>query len=63
MTTDFVLDSLEQAPYARQPDSVGTLIHHSNKGSQYVNIRYSERLAEGGIEQSVGSRGTATRSR
>lgn len=57
MTTDFVLDALEQALYARQPSEDGTLIHHSDRGSQYVSIRYSERLAEAGIEPSVGSRG------
>ncbi|WP_156516829.1 IS3 family transposase [Paraburkholderia caribensis] len=57
MTTDFVLDALEQALYARRPGGGGTLIHHSDRGSQYVSIRYSERLAEAGIEPSVGSRG------
>jgi transposase InsO family protein len=57
MITDFVLDALEQALYARQPGEDGTLIHHSDRGSQYVSIRYSERLAEAGIEPSVGSRG------
>ena len=57
MTTDFVLDALEQALYARRPDNDGTLIHHSDRGSQYVSIRYSERLTEAGIERSVGSRG------
>lgn len=57
MTTDFVLDALEQALYARQPGDDGTLIHHSDRGAQYVSIRYSERLAEAGIEPSVGSRG------
>ncbi|AJZ56721.1 integrase core domain protein [Paraburkholderia fungorum] len=57
MTTDFVLDALEQALYARRPDNDGTLIHHSDRGSQYVSIRYSERLTEAGIEPSVGSRG------
>jgi transposase InsO family protein len=57
MTTDFVLDALEQALYARQPDNDGSLTHHSDRGSQYVSIRYSERLAEAGIEPSVGSRG------
>ena len=56
MHTDFVLDALEQALYARQP-ALGTLIHHSDKGSQYVSIRYTERLAEAGIEPSVGSVG------
>ncbi len=57
MTTDFVLDALEQALYARQPGNDGSLTHHSDRGSQYVSIRYSERLAEAGIEPSVGSRG------
>ena len=56
MNTDFVLDALEQALYARQPDP-DALIHHSDRGSQYVSIRYSERLAEAGIEPSVGSKG------
>ncbi|ALP54977.1 transposase (plasmid) [Candidatus Tenderia electrophaga] len=57
MATDFVLDALEQAVYARQPDSDDGLIHHSDRGSQYVSIRYTERLAEAGIEPSVGSKG------
>ena len=57
MRTDFVLDALEQALYARKPERDGALIHHSDRGSQYVSIRYSERLAEAGIEPSVGSKG------
>ena len=57
MRTDFVLDALEQALYARQPERTEALIHHSDRGSQYVSIRYTERLAEAGIEPSVGSRG------
>jgi len=57
MRTDFVLDALEQALYARQPERDGALTHHSDRGSQYVSIRYSERLAEAGIEPSVGSKG------
>ena len=57
MTTDFVLDALEQALYARQPERDGSLVHHSDRGSQYVSIRYSERLAEAGVEPSVGSKG------
>ena len=57
MTTDFVLDALEQALYDRQPEPDDALIHHSDRGSQYVSIRYSERLAEAGIAPSVGSRG------
>ena len=57
MRTDFVLDALEQALYDRQPERADALIHHSDRGSQYVSIRYSERLAEAGIEPSVGSKG------
>ena len=57
MRTDFVLDALEQALYDRQPQRDDALIHHSDRGSQYVSIRYSEQLAEAGIEPSVGSRG------
>ena len=57
MQTDFVLDALEQALYARRPERGGALVHHSDRGSQYVSIRYSERLAEAGIEPSVGSTG------
>ena len=57
MRTDFVLDALEQALYERRPAGQGGLIHHSDRGVQYVSIRYSERLAEAGIEPSVGSVG------
>jgi transposase InsO family protein len=57
MQTDFVLDALEQALYARQPEREDTLIHPGDRGSQYVSIRYTERLAEAGIEPSVGSKG------
>jgi len=57
MRTDFVLDALEQALYARQPGAQDCLICHSDRGSQYVSIRYTERLAEAGIEPSVGSKG------
>ena len=57
MRTDFVLDALEQALYDRQPERNDSLIHHSDRGSQYVSIRYTERLAEAGIEPSVGSKG------
>jgi transposase InsO family protein len=55
--TDFVLDALEQALYDRQPVQKGGLIHHSDRGRQYLSIRYTERLAEAGIEPSVGSVG------
>ena len=57
MRTDFVLDALEQALYARRRERDEDLIHHSDRGSQYVSLRYSERLAEAGIEPSVGSKG------
>ena len=57
MRTDFVLDALEQALYARQPERDGSLVCHSDRGAQYVSIRYTERLAEAGIEPSVGSKG------
>ena len=49
MHTDFVLDALEQALYDRQPQRDGALTHHSDRGSQYVSIRYSERLAEAAL--------------
>ena len=52
----FVLDALEQALHDRRPVR-GGLVHHSDRGSQYVSIKYTERLAEAGIEPSVGSVG------
>ena len=57
MRTAFVLDALEQALAARRPARQGELIHHSDRGSQYVSIRYTERLGEAGIAPSVGSVG------
>jgi putative transposase len=59
MRTDLVLDALEQAIYDRCDDDTGDLVHHSDRGSQYLSIRYTERLADAGIELSVGSRGDA----
>ncbi len=55
LKTDLVLDALEQAQYSR----TGTkgLVHHSDRGGQYLSIRYTERLAEAGIDSSVGSVG------
>ena len=53
----FVLDALEQALHERRPAHRAGLVHHSDRGSQYVSIRYTERLAEAGIEPSVGSVG------
>ena len=55
--TQFVLDALEQALYERRPIRQGGLVHHSDRGGQYLSIRYTERLAEAGIEPSVGSVG------
>jgi len=54
--TAFVFDALEQAIWARKPKGKH-LVHHSDRGSQYLSIRYSERLAEAGINPSVGSVG------
>jgi len=53
----FVLDALEQALHERRPVHGGGLVHHSDRGVQYVSIKYTERLAEAGIEPSVGSVG------
>jgi len=55
--TSFVLDALDQALHERRPQHRGGLVHHSDRGSQYVSIKYTERLAEAGIEPSVGSVG------
>ena len=59
LRTDFVLDALDQAIYERCGEDVGDLIHHSDRGSQYLAMRYSDRLTDAGIEPSVGSRGDA----
>lgn len=53
----FVLDALEQALHARRPVGGEGLVHHSDRGSQYVSIKYTDRLLEAGIEPSVGSVG------
>ena len=55
--TGFVLDALEQALHERQPARRAGLVHHSDRGSQYLSIKYTERLADAGIEPSVGSVG------
>jgi transposase InsO family protein len=57
MTTGFVLDALNQAICPRCPVGGSGLIHHSDRGSQYLSIRYTERLADAGIDTSVGSVG------
>jgi transposase InsO family protein len=59
MRTDFVLDALEQAIYARGGDALAGLVHHSDRGTQYLSMRYTDRLAAGGIAPSVGSQGDA----
>jgi putative transposase len=57
MRTDLVLDALEQALHQRGDDVADGLVHHSDRGVQYVSMRYTERLADAGIAPSVGSRG------
>ena len=57
LATDFVLDALEQAIYDRRGAGVETLVHHSDRGTQYLSMRYTDRLVEAGIAPSVGSRG------
>jgi putative transposase len=59
MRTDFVLDALEQAIYARRGDALVGLVHHSDRGTQYLSMRYTDRLADAGIAPSVGSQGDA----
>ena len=56
LRTDLALDALEMAVWQRHGDLEG-LVHHSDRGSQYLSIRYTERLAEAGAACSVGSRG------
>jgi putative transposase len=57
LRTDFVLDALEQAIYDRCSAGIDDLVHHSDRGTQYVSMRYTDRLAEAAIAPSVGSRG------
>ena len=57
LRTDLALDALEQALYDRSVGPRDALVHHGDRGAQYLSIRYTERLAEAGIEQSVGSVG------
>ena len=66
LKTDFVLDALERAIHARCGTTVSGLVHHSDRGTPYLSMRDSDRLADEGIAPSVGSRGdacTTTRSR
>jgi putative transposase len=57
LRTDFVLDALEQAIYDRCGTTLAGLVHHSDRGTQYLSMRYTDRLADDGIAPSVGSRG------
>ena len=57
LRTDFVLDALEQAITHRCGDGLRELVHHSDRGTQYLSMRYTDRLTDAGIELSVGSRG------
>lgn len=57
MNTSFVLDALNQAICQRRPANDQSLTHHSDRGSQYLSIRYSDRLVEAGIDASVGTVG------
>jgi transposase InsO family protein len=57
LATDFVLDALEQAIYERRGADGADLVHHSDRGTQYLSMRYTDRLTEAGIAPSVGSRG------
>jgi transposase InsO family protein len=57
LATDFVLDALEQAIYDRGGPAMDGLVHHSDRGTQYLSMRYTDRLAHAGIAPSVGSRG------
>jgi len=57
LRSDLALDALEMAIHSRQVDASDGLIHHSDRGVQFLSIRYTERLAEAGIEGSVGSKG------
>jgi putative transposase len=57
LRSDLALDALEMAIWARQPSPADGLVHHSDRGVQYLSIRYTERLADEGAVTSVGSRG------
>jgi putative transposase len=60
LRSDLALDALEIAIYARGDRGLDGLIHHSDRGVQYLAIRYTERLAEAGVVNSVGSKGDPT---
>ena len=53
MNTDFVLDALGQALHARRPKNESGRVHHSDRGSQYLSVRYTECLSETGVDKSI----------
>ena len=57
LRTDLALDALEMAIWGRRGEQLQGLVHHSDRGVQYLAVRYTERLAEAGVAASVGSRG------
>ncbi len=57
LRSDLALDALEMAIFARRGDDLDGLVHHSDRGVQYLSIRYTERLGEAGVVNSVGARG------
>lgn len=57
LRSDLALDALEMAIWARRGEKLDGLVHHSDRGGQYLSIRYTERLGEEGAVTSVGSRG------
>ena len=57
LRSDLALDALEMAIHSRDVNERGELIHHNDRGVQYVSFRYARRLIEAGIEASVGSKG------
>lgn len=57
LRSDLALDALDMALWARRDHDLTGLVHHSDRGVQYLSIRYTERLAEAGLEPSVGSKG------
>ena len=59
LRTDLALDAREQALYDRRVEPTQRLVHHSDRSVQYLSIRYTERLAEAGIEPSVGRVGNS----
>ena len=59
LRTDLALDALEMALWRREAENLEGLVHHSDRGGQYLSIRYTERLSEAGVATSVGSRGDA----